>query len=368
MGREVLVRLLEQGRQVLVTTRARPGESEDAGRARLLDVVARTAPGVDTTGLTVAFADVTEPRLGLSPRGAAWLSAAPALQVVHGAAEVRFDLPLDVMRFQNVQGTLHVLELARELAAQGRLLRLDHVSTCYVAGDREGQVLESDVDVGQRPRNAYEQTKLEAEVEVDRARQAGLPIAVHRPSIIVGDSRTGRAASFKVLYWPMKVYARGRFRTVFGRPGCPVDVVPVDYVADAVVHLMGVPEAVGRTFHLAAGPEGQSTIEALAAQAQDIFQRRPVRYVDPDFYLRWLRPIVRPILRLLRPDVAERGGVYLPYLRSNPSFDTTEARRLLAPVGLEAPRVTDYFGRIMRFALETDFGRRALPAYSSSDR
>ena len=370
MGREVLVRLLAQRRRVLVTTRRRSEESEDAGRARLLEVLAQTAPEVDPERLTVAFADVAHPELDLSPRGRAWLAADEPVHVVHGAAEVRFDLPLDVMRAQNVQGTLHVLGLARGLMAQGRLHRMDHVSTCYVAGDREDRALEAEVDVGQRARNAYERTKLEAEVEVARARQDGLPLTVHRPSIIVGDSRTGRAAAFKVLYWPMKVYARGRFRTVFGRPECPVDVVPVDFVADAVVHLMGRPEAAGLTFHLAAGPEGQSTIAALSALAQQIFQRRPVRYIDPDFYLKWLRPVVRPILRLIRPDVAERGGVYLPYLRSNPSFDTTNARRLLGAAGIAAPEVTEYFGRIMRFALETDFGRRTLPApgYSSSDR
>lgn len=369
MGREVLVRLLRQGHPVLAVTRAAPGERPDGeGPGRIHALAAEVDPGAPLGGLTAAWADITQPGLGLSPGGRAWLAAQERVQVVHGAAEVRFDLPLGLMRERNVQGTLHVLELARTLAEQGRLHRLEHISTCYVAGDREDRVLESEVDVGQRARNAYERTKLEAEVAVAAARQEGLPITVHRPSIIVGDSRTGRASTFKVLYWPMKVYARGRFRTVFGRPGCPVDVVPVDYVADAVVHLMGRPEAAGRTFHLAAGPEGQSTIAALAAQAQEIFQRRPVRYIDPDLYLKWLRPIVRPILRLVRPDVAERGGVYLPYLKGNPSFDTTEARGLLAPAGLAAPRVEDYFGRIMRFALETDFGRRALPAYSSSAR
>lgn len=362
LGREVLVRLLRRGDEVLVTSRRRPEETESALHARIRALVLRTDPRVDPARLTASFADVAQPGLGLSAAGQAWLAQSGPVHIVHGAAEVRFDLPIDRMRAQNVQGTLHVLELGRALAAEGRLARIDHVSTAYVAGDRTDLVGEGDVDVGQRPRNAYEATKLEAEVEVARAREAGLPVTVHRPSIIVGDSRTGRAASFKVLYWPMKVYARGRFRTVFGRPDCPVDVVPVDYVADAVTTLMAQDEAIGRTFHLAAGPEGQSDIARLAALAARIFERRPVRYIDPDFYLRWLRPIVRPVLRLLRPDVAERGGVYLPYLRSNPTFDVSEARARLAPRGVSPPPVESYFERIMRFALETDFGRvAALP-------
>ena len=378
LGREVLVRLLRAGRTVLVSSRRRAQESQAELQARLEALVERTDPGVSVTALTATFADVTDPRLGLSEAGQAWMRQPGPVHLVHGAAEVRFDLPIDVMRVQNVQGTLHVLALAQQLQREGRLHRVDHVSTTYVAGDRTDLALETDIDVGQTPRNAYEASKLEAEGEVDKARQAGLPITVHRPSIIVGDSRSGHAASYKVLYWPMKVYARGRFRTVFGRPDCPVDVVPVDYVADALVHLMGSPQALGGTFHLAAGPEGQATIASLAAVAQRVFGRKPVRYIDPDFYFRWLRPILRPILRIFRPDVAERGGVYLPYLRSNPSFDVQKAQAILTPAGISPPPVESYFERIMGYALETNFGRQAAlpptttpaqdPLHSSVDK
>lgn len=373
LGREVLVRLLHAGRRVLVTSRRRAQETEAELQQRLVELAQRTDPGVSTQTLSACFGDVTDPQLALSEAGQAWMQQSSQIHIVHGAAEVRFDLPLDVMRAQNVQGTLHVLSMARQLQSEGRLHRVDHVSTTYVAGDRTDCALESDVDVGQTPRNAYEASKLEAEVAVNEARQGGLPITVHRPSIIVGDSRSGKAASFKVLYWPMKVYARGRFRTVFGRPDCPVDVVPVDYVADALVYLMDCPEAKGGTYHLAAGPQGQASIASLAAVAQRVFDRKPVRYIDPDFYLRWLRPILRPILRRFRPEVADSGAVYLPYLRGNPVFDVRQARALLEPAGILAPAVESYFERIMGFALETNFGRQVvLPApveaQSSPDR
>lgn len=356
LGREVLVRLLEQRADVLVTTRPR---TDTDPVERMLEVVRHTAPDAPLDTLTVALGDVTQDGLGLDADARAWLDAGP-VQVVHGAAEVRFDLPYAHMLEQNVGGTKQALGVARGLADAGRLVRFDHVSTAYVAGDREDVASEDDVDVGQRPRNDYERTKLLAEVEVGAAKQAGLPVTVHRPSIIVGDSRTGRASSFKVLYWPMKVYARGRFRTLFGRPSCFVDVVPVDYVADAMMALFGRPEATGRTFHLAAGPERQSTIEELVAIARTVFDRKPIRYVDPDLYMNWLRPILKPILMLVRPDVARRGGVFLPYLRSNPTFSTANVEALIE---LRPPKVADYFDRIMRYARDTDFGRvRELPA------
>jgi hypothetical protein len=73
--------------------------------------------------------------------------------------------------------------------------------------------------------------------------------------------------------------------------------------------------------------------------------------------MKYLRPFIRPLIQSMRPGVAEKGGVFLPYLKANPSFAVTEASALLAPAGLAPPRVADYFGTIMRYAKETDFGR-----------
>lgn len=370
LGRELTVRLLTLGARVLVTSRRREGESIKDAHARLNTLVEKTAPDTPLADLEVAFADVSEPGLALSGEAERWINASDdPVQIVHGAAEVRFDLPYEVMHKQNVIGTRNVVALARALAEQGRLFRVDHVSTSFIAGDRTGVALETEIDVGQKRRNAYEGSKLEAELEIEVAKKDGLPVTVHRPSIIVGDSRTGRASSFKVLYWPMKVYARGRWRTMFGDPSCKLDVVPVDFVADAMIHLFQLPEATGRTFHLAAGEARQSTIGEIVGIAEQVFERGRVRYISPDLYTRYLRPIVRPILALVRPDVAERGGVYLPYFKSNPTFSVAEASSLLAQAGIEPPLVSEYFGRIAAYAKATDFGRSereaALAAQSS---
>ena len=367
LGREVLVRMLRADRDTMVLMRRRGDDDTiERAQARLRAVVNDTAEAVPFDRVKVVFGDVTLPALGLSGEALSWLERGDGpVQIVHGAAQVRFDLAWPVMRHQNVTGTEHVLALATRIAARGRLHRVDYVSTSFVAGDRRDVAAESDVDVGQQPRNAYERSKLEAERVVERARRAGMPLTVHRPSIIVGDSRTGKASSFKVLYWPMKVYARGKWRTVFGRPSCTVDAIPVDYVADAMVYLLGRQEATGETVHLAAGPEGQSTIGELVGIAERFFAAKPVRYFDPDIYHRYLRPVVRPVLAKLRPEVAERGGVFLPYLEHNPTFSVDVARRLLEPAGLAPPRVVDYFEAILDYAARSDFGKRA-PADSQA--
>jgi len=125
-----------------------------------------------------------------------------------------------------------------DFAAGARQLRsLAYVGTAYVAGERTDLVRESELAVGQSYRNTYEQTKAEAEALV-RSRLGSVPGIILRPSIIVGDSRSGATSSFKMMYWPLKIYARRLWRTVPGFPDAVLDIVPVDYVATAVARLV----------------------------------------------------------------------------------------------------------------------------------
>lgn len=331
-------------------SRPRPDAS---ARERVLRALSQ-AEGPRAPDITVASGDMLEPGFALDAVGRDWLAAGGDVQVVHAAAEVRFDLPLEAMRARNLGGAENALDLARSLGS--RLARFDHVSTAYVAGDRRGVVLETERDVGQTARNPYEASKLEAEGAVAEAVTQGLPATVHRPSIIVGDARTGRASSFKVLYWPLGLYARGRFRTVFGDPLCRLDIVPVDFVVDAMQAAFREPATLGATLHLCAGPDRESSIGEVAELAREVYQGRPLRYVSPAVY-RWARPWVRPVLRVLRPDVARKGGVYLPYLERNPSFDTRERETLLGIAGPRPPLVQEYFRTILAAAQAANFGR-----------
>ena len=180
--------------------------------------------------------DVTAPDLGLSTRDQERV-AAEVTALIHSAASVRFDMPEDKAATENIASTEGMLALARRLADRGRLTRLDHVSTAYVAGTRLGRVLENECDEGQDFRNSYEWSKCQAEKKVRAAVAEGLPVAVHRPSIVVGDSRTGKTEAFNVLYWPLMLYARGWWRIFPGRPDTLVDVVPVDFVEIGRAHV-----------------------------------------------------------------------------------------------------------------------------------
>lgn len=176
-----------------------------------------------------------------------------------------FELQLQTARSINVDGTRRVLELAERSHARGALRRMSYISTAFVAGQHAGCFSEDDLDVGQHFRNTYEQSKFEAECLISRVR-GQLPITVLRPSIIVGERDSGWTASFNVLYWPLRAFARGTYLALPARGDAPVDVVPVDYVADATFALSQAREAEGSDG--LAGGEGSASGQGAPASEE----------------------------------------------------------------------------------------------------
>ena len=128
-----------------------------------------------------------------------------------------------------------------------------------MAGITEGTFRERQLDAGQEFRNTYEQTKWEAEHVVNEA--SDLDPVIARPSIVMGESESGWTPAFNVLYWPIRAFSRGLFTEVPARPEALVDVVPVDYVADALVHLLEDSSSSG-VVNLVSGREA-CTVEQL---------------------------------------------------------------------------------------------------------
>ena len=232
---EVLARLIEKGdRDVIALVRA---ADSAAAHERLQGVMAKLwrDPSPYFDRVRAVAGDVTSPGLGMD-RAERGQVAEEVTAVMHCAASISFDLPLDEARAINVEGTREIIGFAREAKSCGRLDRFVHVSTAYVAGITKGTFRERQLDAGQEFRNTYEQTKWEAEHVVNDA--ADLDPVIARPSIVMGESGSGWTPAFNVLYWPIRAFSRGLFEEVPARPEALVDVVPVDYVADALVYLL----------------------------------------------------------------------------------------------------------------------------------
>ena len=365
VGRQVVRGLLERRPEVeLVLFVRAKGATPGSDRARTIirEVTGRRDTSVLEDRVTIVDADITQEQCGLDAATFRAM-AAGTTRIIHSAATVYFAEQLDESRRINVTGTVNMLALAEEAQRAGTLRSFVHVSTAYVAGFREGMVREDELDVQQRFRNTYEQTKCEAEKLV-RARQAALPIVIARPSVVVGDSQTGITTSFKTVYWPLKVYADRRWRTVPGYPDTVLDLVPVDFVAAGIVHLAFDDLARGQCVHLSAGPDGSMTVGEVAELAAEMFKVPPVRFVNPSLFAAVVRPVVMFLFRGSRRRILRDGHVYFPYFHMRMRFDTTVAERLLGAAGIAPPNVRDYIRRVFQYCLDSDWGKRPAPEES----
>jgi len=277
-------------------------------------------------------------------------------RVIHCAATVKFDTPLAEARRINVGGTRNVLGFANELHARGRLRRVDHFSTAYVAGRRSGLMSEQQLAATQF-NNTYEQTKCEAEALVRQTQQA-LPITIFRPSIVVGDSKTGYTSNFKVLYWPLKILSRGLAFVVPADRNGVVDVVPIDHVVQAFEVLSSAPASLGQCFHLAAGPDGQSSFGELLRMAAKFFGVRVPVIIPARLSYALVRPFLYSVYWGKRRALLRLGEFYFPYFAYRASFDTAAVSGHLQRAGMTTPAVADYFRAVLQYCVDTDWGKK----------
>lgn len=306
---------------------------------------------------TVLSGDIVDMHLGL---------AGPEYQrlvdetthVFHLAAISYLGMARDVARRVNVDGTRNVLELGRECK---RLQRLVHFSTCYVSGDRVGVIAEDELENGQGFRNAYEETKYEAEKIVERAKQQ-LPITIIRPSTVVGDSATGEIDRFEGPYYLGMLLVLSPLVLPLPLPGngvAPLNVVPVDFVVAATWALAQKPEAAGKTVHLV-DPNPMSArrvYELIAERSNKKLPRFSISARATDLFLR-----LPGVEKLARPQRAA-----INYVNHLALYNCHTALELLDGTGVRCPPLHTYLDKLIDFALETWKARREAPEAEIDD-
>jgi thioester reductase-like protein len=295
--------------------------------------------------------DITDAMLGLDPRTYDRL-ADEVVRVFHLAAVYDLAVGAEPAERVNVGGTQHVVDFCRRAT---RLERHHYISTAYVAGLRSGLVLESDLAAGQAFKNFYESTKFAAEVIV-RASMRDVPTTVYRPAIVVGDSRTGETQKFDGPYYLLRTYAAAKGPLLqIGRGDAPFNVVPVDFVVDAIAAGTRDPEAVGNTLHLV-DADPVSSAELARLLAREYAGREPSLPVPAGIVDRSLK--YAPVRRLFGGPPRQS----IRYLNHPVSFDTTQAAEVLGRNGLRCPRFPEYVGAMVAFfkAHEHDDAYRPL--------
>lgn len=304
--------------------------------------------------------DLTAPGLGLTDDAVAELGTVD--HVVHCAAIYDITAAEAAQRAANVEGTRAVIDLSRRLDAT-----LHHVSSIAVAGTYRGEFTEDDFDVAQDLPTPYHQTKFEAEMLVRST--PGLRYRVYRPAVVVGDSRTGEMDKVDGPYYFFPLLAKlavlPRFTPMVLPDTGRTNIVPVDYVVDALVALMHADDRDGQTFHLTAPKTiGLRGIYRGVADAADL---PPLRGSLP-------RSAAAPVLKatgrakVLRNMAATQLGIpaeILDVVDLAPTFTSDNAQEALHGTGITVPEFASYAPKLWRYwadHLDPDRARRDDPA------
>jgi thioester reductase-like protein len=294
--------------------------------------------------------DVCLPRLGLAP--ADWDRLTRTIGcVVHAAGNVRLNLPILEARRSAVDATQNVLEFVNECACRQSACKLEYVSTVGVAGKRLGLIPEKPLQTSAF-HNTYEAAKAEAESLVLQALRHGLKATIHRPSMVVGDSVSGRVPHFQVFYHLGDFFAGLRTGGIVPDPGeVRLDLVPCDYVAAAICLSTRCAELDGRILHLCSGPHAAPRIRDLAETIRGHLSAHgrllpKLRWIPLDQFQRCLPSLIDDAQGSTRRFLQALPGL-LDYLEVIQLFDTTQTQALLSRLGLHVPSLDDYLPAVL---------------------
>lgn len=302
--------------------------------------------------------DVEFEKFGMSPNDFMKLGN-QVTHIIHSAASVRMNHPLERARRAAVTATENILQLARLSHKNGLLQKMEAVSTVGVGGKLHGTLPETWLDIPRSFHNTYEQSKAEAESILKTAVDQGMPITIHRPSMIVGDSQTGCIRHFQIFYYLLE-FITGR-RTWGVMPDISdqyVDAIPVDYVARAIAWSSRNSMVVGRVLHLCAGPGNTTSLEQAGELASLKFREMglsvPRKRILPVSQFKFLVNSITPFL----PQKIRRSVNVLPIFLNytkNQIFDNSETNVLLNSTGLSMPRSDEFLNPVIDYYLSQTY-------------
>ena len=298
--------------------------------------------GKNPAEFRVVEGDISEPGLALKPSDLERVQQ-QATRVFHLAAIYDLAVPRDLALRVNPGGTRNVLVLARSMP---HLRQFHHVSTCYVAGKREGVILETELQHDAGYRNYYEESKYLAELEVESAKN-DLPITIHRPAVVCGDSRTGETGKYDGVYYLIHYLLRwpGGLSVInIGNHEVSLNLVPVDFVVDAMAAVAFDERAIGKTLQLA-DPAPLTTNQLFNSIARSVDNRRSRVTAPPSLvYFFLMLPGA--------PRISHLPHHAVPYFFVKQLYDSTQAQQLLTPHGIHCPPFESYVDKIVDFARE----------------
>jgi len=304
--------------------------------------------------------DITVPNLGLPALDYIRLVKSMT-HIIQCAASTKFNAPLESARTVNLKGTYNLLRLAEEASLYGHLRKVAFMSTAFVCGNNSGNISENISPSMPHFSNVYEQTKWEAE-QLIKNRFSHLTIDILRPSVVIGNSRSGRIKEVNVLYIPLKLILQGLVRSLPCHPSNKLDVVPVDYVAETAAHILlnGRKASGNKVYHICAGIKMSPAIDTIIGMTlrhllpqtgSEILNN--MKYIlDHETYNSDFNEFRNP------PRIKQIMQAYESYLRHQRNFEISNLQKELRGTGILLPNFPEYFKRTLDYAVQTRWGKQ----------
>ncbi len=293
VGSYLLKLFLEKNHKVFALGR---GKNEKTTIERVMEVLRfwdKNIPNSKINNLQIIEGDVAENNLGLDKNSRKML-ALETEEIFHSAAITDLHRPIKEINKVNVGGTRNIMIFAEKLNKE-RLVKVSHISTAYIYGNYRGVFKEDSLDVKQKFNTNYEQTKFEAEKIVKEYRKKGLWIDIFRPSMVTGDTKTGKTFQFRHIYQFINLCCLELFDTLPLKNG-RVSLVPIDVFSEAAYLITRKNRAKCANYH--PFPAKLVSVEKIVDLGHQIIGfKKPKLVLPEEFRMDTLTPSQRLILR-----------------------------------------------------------------------
>ncbi len=345
IGRFLVEKLLERGDKIYLLVQ----EKSLPRYEKLLERL-----GADKDQVIAVTGTLTEPRLGISDADISMLKD-NVNHFYHLAAIYDLYASAEIQQAVNVQGTRNAIDAAEAMGAKC----FNHVSSIAAAGLYKGTFREDMFEEAEKLDNPYLKTKHESEKVVRE--ECKIPWRVYRPGMVIGHSKTGEIDKIDGPYYFFKLLQKIRgalpqWMPTIGIEGGRLNIVPVDFIVNAIDHISHVDGEDNKCFHLT-DPDPYKVGEVLNIFAEAGHAPKMAMRIDSRMF-GFIPPMIRKGIKNLPPVKRITGAVLndfgipasaMEFINYPTRFDSRETERVLKGTGIEVPRLPDYAAAIWDF-------------------
>ncbi|MEM9446047.1 MAG: SDR family oxidoreductase [Verrucomicrobiota bacterium] len=297
--------------------------------------------------------DLSQKKFGLSNEQYKQLSYR-VTHIIHSAGHVKLSQTLSEARANSVSLLENVLSFVND-CKHHEFKKVEYISTIGVAGKAPGTIPEKRLYNKHGFNNYYEQAKYECEERLFQEIEEGIPITIHRPSMVVGDSKSGKIINFQIFYYLCEYFSGAYSNGILPDTKLfKLDIIPSDYISKAVTISMDDDLTVGQIFHLCSGNQHAIILNDLNQLVEPSFQsqskKQPFVIKIPIDLMRLYAKVAPLWIRnTKRKKALAASSYFLPYMKNVQIFNTIMTEKYFKEKNILIPNPKDYITPILSY-------------------